>query len=255
MMLRTVCGMRFHCWRKPLTCVSKPGVGIVAETTNERRDLGWRLSHASVCSFHSAARVRPRLRLQADDAAERAARERVRDAAPPALAPDRRQRAAPGGRVAVADQRDGRRGVLGPGAPPARPHEAFDVQAVADRVGLQQRLRRRRRDLQAQPRVVAGLLRIPRGGAVAAGFVGRGGGRDGAEQEQDKREAGEAGEHRGIMAGAQAAWRQWSGADRRAPRGSGWAVRRRGRLRPAPPAGTSRGSTSGRRRPRRPRAR
>ena len=52
MMLRTVCGSRFHWSRKPLTWVSKPGAGIVAATTNAVVTSGWRPNQATVCSFH-----------------------------------------------------------------------------------------------------------------------------------------------------------------------------------------------------------
>src|SRR4051794_39994166 len=52
MMLRTGCGSRFHWARKPLTWVSKPGLGIVAATTNTVVTSGWRPNQATVWSFH-----------------------------------------------------------------------------------------------------------------------------------------------------------------------------------------------------------
>src|SRR4051812_29895829 len=59
MMLLTVGGSRFHCSRKPFTWVSKPGVGIVAATTNTVVTSGCRLNHSTVWLFqsrHSSAR-------------------------------------------------------------------------------------------------------------------------------------------------------------------------------------------------------
>ena len=71
MMFRIVCGSRFHWSRKPLTWVSKPGLGIVAATTNTVVTSGWRSNQATVWSFqsrHSSARdfgVRLTTRLNA----------------------------------------------------------------------------------------------------------------------------------------------------------------------------------------------
>src|ERR1044072_666927 len=52
MMVLTVAGRRFHCSRKPLTWVSKPGFGIVAAITIAVVTSGWRVNQATVCSFH-----------------------------------------------------------------------------------------------------------------------------------------------------------------------------------------------------------
>ena len=104
--------------REPLPLVAEaldlrlePGLGDRRRHDEDVVTSGWRPNHAIVCSFqlrHSSARD---FGVRLTTRAERAARQRVRDPAPVALLADRRQHRAPGRRVAVADQRDGRLGV------------------------------------------------------------------------------------------------------------------------------------------------